>query len=72
MMMTFQEEFGTLPMTLLRTYRKVRVTPYEHDAILRGHGHVWSDDIPTETWATIVQFVNDRIHDGRLYLPRYM
>lgn len=69
MSMTFHESYGSLPTTLLRKYRRLNVSPADHDTILRCVGHVWSDtDID---WTEVVQFVDQRTHEGRLYLPRW-
>jgi hypothetical protein len=67
--MTFHESYGPLPTKLLRTYRRVNVSPADHDTVLRCLGHVWSDT--NINWTEVIEFVEQRIHDGRLYLPRF-
>lgn len=70
MMMTFQEAYGTLPMVLFRTYRRVNVSPADHDSILNLFGFTWDqhEDIP---WDAVMKFVEACSSTGSFRMLNY-
>jgi len=74
MMKTFHESFGTMPMVLLRTYKKFNVSPADHDTILSAFGFTWQDGehMTDDEWTKVMDFVRLNIRDGVFRLPRYM
>lgn len=53
--MTFQENYGSLPTRLLSLYRRVNVSPADHDSILAAFNCTWDDEsIP---WDAVYDYV---------------
>ena len=70
MSMTFQEEFGSLPTTLLRTYRRTNVSPADHDQILAAFGWTW--DSPDIDWTKVMAYVESATVDGYYRPSRWL
>jgi hypothetical protein len=67
MSMTFQEEFGELPRPLLSLYRRLNVSPADHDRILAA----CTQADGTVEWASMVQIVDLYSERGYLALPYF-
>lgn len=72
--MTFHESYGTLPMRLLRTYKRLNVSPADHDAILYANGFVWqdADNMTTSDWASVAAYVESHTVDGIFRQSRWL
>ena len=64
--MTFDESFGTLPTRLRRLYKRVNVSPADHDQILDifGFQYATMESIPADVWDKVYDFVLSMSTDG--------
>ena len=71
--MTFDEYFGTLPTRLHRLYKRVNVSPADHDHILDifGFQYATMESIPADVWDKMYDFVVSMSTDGHFDLGPY-